>query len=96
MMETREISVEGKKVVGVRVALHPAPLVLLVASKGYVMCGYLNLDTAEKLGQAAAMVTGVKTIEDALNAKIVKLTSKAAALGVKEGMTGREALGLMG
>jgi uncharacterized protein YunC (DUF1805 family) len=92
MMETREISVDGKKVVGVRVALHPAPLVLLVASRGYVMCGYLNLDTAEKLEQAAAVVRGVKTFEDVLKAKIVATTSGAKALGVRAGMRGREAL----
>jgi len=96
MIETKELLVKGKTVVGVRVALHPAPLVLLIAPKGYVMCGYLNSDTAEKLGQAAAVVTGVKTFEDVLNAKIIKVTSKARALGVKEGMTGRGALELMG
>lgn len=92
MIETKEVLVEGKKVFGVRVALHPAPLVLLVASKGYVMCGYLNLETAEKLEQAAAVVRGVKTFDNVLKAKIVAATSGAKALGVREGMSGREAL----
>jgi len=33
-------------------------LVLVVAEKGYVICGYLNMETAEKLGDCAAVVTG--------------------------------------
>jgi uncharacterized protein YunC (DUF1805 family) len=72
--------------------LENANLVLLKAKKGYIMCGLLNIETAERLGQTAAMVTGVKTAEDALKAKIKTATTKAKALGVKEGMSGKEAL----
>jgi uncharacterized protein YunC (DUF1805 family) len=67
-------------------------LVLLKAKKGYVMCGLLNIETAERLGQAAAMVTSVKTAEDARNAKIKAATTQAKNLGVKEGMSAKEAL----
>ncbi|PIU13396.1 MAG: hypothetical protein COT21_02120 [Hadesarchaea archaeon CG08_land_8_20_14_0_20_51_8] len=59
------------------------------------MCGYLNLETAEKFGQVAAIVTGVKSFDDVLSAKIVKLTMKAKELGIKEGMAGRDALNRM-
>ena len=77
---------------GVKVELPRAPLLLLIAPRGYVMCGYLNISTAEELGQAAAIVRGVKTFEDVLSTKIVRATSGAERLGVKDGMSGREAL----
>ena len=95
MIETREIVIDGKKVVGLKVDLPGAPLLLLAAPRGYIMCGYLNLGTAEKLGQAAAIVTGVKSFEDVLNAKVASITTRAKQLGIREGMPGREALKLM-
>ena len=74
------------------IELENANLVLLKAKKGYVMCGLLNIETAERLGQAAALVTGVKTSEDALKAKVKAVTAAAKKLGVSEGMTAEEAL----
>ncbi len=77
------------------IELQNANLVLLKAKKGYVMCGLLNLETAERLGQAAALVTGVKTAEDALKAKVKSATTAAKKFGIKEGMTGEEAIKLL-
>lgn len=96
LIESGEILVEGVKVLAVKVELPRAPLLLLVAPKGYVMCGYLNLETAERLGQAAAMVKGVKSFDEVLEASIAAGTTKAKELGIREGMLGREALKLMG
>lgn len=90
-MESRKM----ESATGIKIELQNANLVLIKGEKGFIMCGYLNIDAAEKMGDAACVVTGVKTVEDALNAKIVKATSKAKALGVREGMTGREALKLL-
>ncbi len=90
--------IEEKKLpngAGIRVSLPNANLILLLGKKGFVMCGYLNLEAAEKLGDAAAIVTGVSTIEEALNADVKKVTSKARELGVREGMSGEEALKLL-
>jgi len=39
--------------------------------------------------------TGIKNFDDALKAKIVEVSDKAKENGIKEGMTGREALELM-
>lgn len=91
-----KVEIGEMKCVGIKVDLPGAPLLLIVASKGYLMCGYLNIETAERLGQAAAVVTGVRVFEDMLSARIVKATSKARELGVVEGMEGREALVRMG
>jgi uncharacterized protein YunC (DUF1805 family) len=68
---------------------------VIIAEKGFVMCGFLNVDAGENVGAAAAMVSGVKTFEDVLNAEIKATTSKAKGLGVIAGMKGSEALRLM-
>ena len=44
---------------------------------------------------AAAMVSGVKTFEDILNAEVRAATSKAKGIGVQLGMRGAEALARM-
>jgi uncharacterized protein YunC (DUF1805 family) len=88
MIETK--SIEGAY--GVKLSLQNANLLIVVAKKGYVMCGYLNIETAEKLGDAACIVTGVSTFEEVLDAKVKEYTTKAAELGVTTGMTGRQAI----
>ena len=81
---------------GVKVELpNSPPLLIIVADKGFVMCGYLNIQAAEGLGVAAAMVSGVRTFEDVLEAEVRACTSRARELGIKEGMKGREALELL-
>jgi uncharacterized protein YunC (DUF1805 family) len=77
------------------IGLENANLVLIKARRGYLMCGLLNVEAAERLDQAACTVSGVKTPEEALKAKVKAATKKAKSLGVREGMTGEEALRLM-
>ena len=91
MIETKKIG----NSIGLKVELQNANFLMIVAKKGFIMCDYLNSDTAEKLNDAACVVTGVKTFDDVLNAKIVKLTTNARELGIKEGMLGKEALKLL-
>ena len=93
-MKTREIVIDGKKGVGIEIDLPGAPLVLAKGPKGFVMCGYLDLHTADKVNAPAAIVRGVKTVDDLLKAPVVAVTAAGTALGVKPGMTGYEALEL--
>ncbi len=87
------LRVDGFSFLGVRVDLPDSPpLLLIVAEKGFVMCGFLNLEVAERLGVAAAIVSGVRTFEDVLNAEVEGVTSKAGSLGVRVGMKSIEAL----
>ena len=91
-----QVEVDGRRALGIRVELPGSPpLLIIVAERGFVMCGFLNVEAAERLGVAAAMVSGVKTFEDVLEAEVRAATSRARALGVREGMRGREALALM-
>lgn len=81
-----------KKARGIVVPLKNARLVLAWGKKGYVMCGYLNLAVAEKFKDAAAVVTGVKTIGDLLKRPVVACTPAARRAGVRPGMSGLQAL----
>jgi uncharacterized protein YunC (DUF1805 family) len=68
------------------------PLLVISGSKGALACGYLNVDTFEKLDEAGAIVSGVNSWEDMLDATIIAASSAAGRLGVSPGMTGRQAL----
>jgi uncharacterized protein YunC (DUF1805 family) len=93
MISIMTVKVNGKACLGMRAELPDSPpLLLIIAEKGFVMCGFLNIDAAEKLDVAAAVVSGVKTFEDVLNAQIKTMTSKAKGFGVEAGMKGAEAL----
>lgn len=93
MISVMSVRVYDKICLGVRVELPGSPpLLLVVAEKGFVMCGFLNADVAEKLGVVAAVVSGVKSFEEVLNANVKATTSKAEALGVSIGMKGVDTL----
>ncbi|MEM2815639.1 MAG: DUF1805 domain-containing protein [Candidatus Bathyarchaeia archaeon] len=90
------VKVGDRDCIGVKVELPESPpLLVVVAEKGFVMCGFLNLEVAERLKVAAAVVTGVQSFEDVLNAEVKAVTSRAESLGVKPGMRGLDALRLM-
>lgn len=67
-------------------------LLIIKAEKGFLGCGYINIEVANKVGDAVAIVTGVKTFDDMLKANVVKISEKAKKLGIQEGVSGREAL----
>ena len=93
MISVQTVKVDGKNCLGLRVELPDAPpLLLIIAEKGFVMCGFLNMEAAERLGVTAAMVSGVKTFDDVLNAQVKAMTTKAKGFGVEAGMKGVEAL----
>ena len=93
MISVMSVKVYDKTCLGLRVELPDSPpLLLVVAERGFVMCGFLNVDVAEKIGVAAAVVSGVKSFEDVLDANVKAATSKAEVLGVNVGMKGIDAL----
>lgn len=69
-----------------------SPLLLIKGAKGILACGYLNIETFNRTGEAAAIVTGVKTHEDMVTAKVIAVSNAARSAGVEIGMTGEEAL----
>ena len=87
-----EIDLEGNLLEGYAVPTANTVILLIKAKRGFLGCGYFSLATAEKVGDAAVIVSGVSDFETMLAAKVKGFSSAAAALGVTEGMTGREAL----
>ncbi|MBQ9420564.1 MAG: DUF1805 domain-containing protein [Lachnospiraceae bacterium] len=94
MLKVDQITVNGIEALGVTL---PAPggeghpnMIVVPCKKGYLMCGYLNMEAAEKFGDAAVLVGGAD-LQAVLSNPIKGMTTAAAKLGVKEGMTGAEA-----
>ncbi|SFM48443.1 YunC family protein [Methanolobus profundi] len=94
-MQIEKIELENGSAMGLSFQMQKAPLLVIRADKGFVMCGYLDLDTAGVLGDVAVKVKGVNTFDDVLKAQVVGATPEAIDLGIKVGMTGKEALELM-
>lgn len=92
-METKEFYVNKTLFKAVSLDLcDKSQLLMITSPKGYIMCGYLNINTAQKRGDVACIVTGVKTLEDVLNSNIVALTSNAQQLGIEMGMSVKNVL----
>ncbi|MCH2212011.1 MAG: YunC family protein [Fuerstiella sp.] len=68
------------------------PLLIIKASQGLLACGYLNLETFNKTGEACALVTGVSNFDEMLTKGVSGVSSAAADLGVVVGMSGKDAL----
>ena len=94
-MLVEEIKLENGSALGLKLDMEHAPLLVIRAAKGFVMCGYLNIDVANKLGDVAVRVSGVKSFEDVLNAKAVDVSEAAKKLGITLGMPAREVLNKM-
>ena len=71
------------------------PLMIIKGSKGFLGCGYVNIDVCDKVGECCAIVTGVNTFEDMEKAEIVAVSRAAEQLGICRGMDGRSALELL-
>ncbi len=90
-----EVSFEGKRYIAVKHEIGNLPLIVVKAKNGYVACSYIDKDTAEKVGDVAAFVSGVKNIDDLKKAKIRHATTWAEDLGIREGMSVKKALEIM-
>lgn len=79
---------------------HRGQYCAILTRAGIVGCGIYDLKTAAEFGQAIAIAKGTPAKplvepEDLFEAKIVGVTPQAEALGIRPGMTGREAVELM-
>lgn len=85
MIFVDDVKIGGKHYTYLKVEMKSAPLVMIKGENGFVMCGYLNMQAAEKLNDCAVRVTGVSDLESLLDARVVELTSAAKDLGISEG-----------
>jgi len=71
------------------------PLLLIKGRRGLLACGYLSVDTFNKTGEAAAIVTGVRTFDDMASATVARVSQAGEQLGLRAGMTGAQVLELV-
>lgn len=98
MTQITQLDVKGTAAQGIMLCApggedHPN-MIIIQCKSGYLMCGYLNIDAAEKFGDAAVLVGGAD-FQAVLDNPIKGMTSAAAKAGVKEGMTGAEAAAVL-
>jgi uncharacterized protein YunC (DUF1805 family) len=85
MMIYRRIKVGKKLVETFLIPLSEKNLILLKGSRGYIMCGYLNLNAARRFRDCGVKIVGIKTIDEALKATVHSCTPAAARLGITKG-----------
>lgn len=86
------VSINGQAFEAVAFPTEHSVVLMIRGKKGLLGCGYLSVATADKTGDAVAIVSGVKNYDDMLKAEVKAVSAAAAALGVAAGMTGKEAL----
>ncbi|MEN8116795.1 MAG: DUF1805 domain-containing protein [Bacteroidota bacterium] len=86
---------EGREFTAYSIPTNNTFVLVITAENGFLGCGYLNIEVANKVDDVCAIVTGVKTPDEMLSASVIAVSNTAAELGIKKGMTGREALLLM-
>ena len=90
MMDT--VQLDGHTLDAVCFATQNTKILVIRAGRGILGCGYVSLETAAKVGDALAVVSGVSCYDDMLAASVKAVSPAAEALGVRPGMTGAEAL----
>ena len=91
-MIIEQIALNNGTALGLKFEMQNAPLLVIKADKGFVMCGYLDIDMAETLGDVAVRVRGVNTFDDVLDAQVVGATAAAIDLDIDMKMNARDAL----
>lgn len=71
------------------------PLLVIRGARGVLACGYLNVETFNKTGEVGAIVSGVRTFDDMLAAKVVACSAAATQAGIQPGITGADVLELI-
>src|SRR5436853_7221103 len=94
---SRELQFENGTAIGISNRWDRGQYCSILTRAGIVGCGIYDLETPAEFGQAIAIARGTPASpltepEDLFDARIVGVTPKAAARGVRVGMTGREAV----
>ncbi|MCM3272250.1 YunC family protein [Paenibacillus elgii] len=96
MMRMEPVELDGHTALAIEVKLPKTNLLAVATDKGYIMCGALDVgllnERLRERGIIAARATGVRTIEELLEAPLESVTYGAESLGVVPGMKGRDAV----
>lgn len=96
MIEMTPITIEGHTFTAITVKLPKTNFMAVTSDKGYIMCGALDVGLLNaKLKDRkiiAARAVGVRTIEQLIEAPLESITYEAENVGIKVGMSGKDAL----
>jgi uncharacterized protein YunC (DUF1805 family) len=96
LIDLSPIEINGHTFLAVSVLLPKTTLLAVTSDKGYIMCGALDVGLLNaKLKDRkiiAGRAVGVRTIDQLLNAPLESVTYEAEALGIHQGMIGKDAL----
>ncbi|HEV3448887.1 MAG TPA: DUF1805 domain-containing protein [Gemmataceae bacterium] len=97
---SRPIQFKNGCAIGISNRWHKGQYCTILTEAGLVGCGIYDVKTAAEFGQAVAIARGTPQHplvdpEDLFDAKIVEATPQAKQLGIKIGMTGRDAVELL-
>lgn len=73
------------------------PMFIYKATKrpGYIVSYYLDIGASDRVGDVAGVCGAVKTKEEFLRAKLIKVTSWAEKMGLKSGMQVKRAIKIL-
>ena len=86
------IIIDGKAFEGYAIPTTNSSLLLIRGKGGMLGCGYLSVETADRIGDVLAVVRGVNNYEDMQARHVVEVSKAAAKLGIEVGMSGKDAL----
>ncbi|MGE7183864.1 YunC family protein [Peribacillus sp. NPDC006672] len=96
MISIVPIILDNHTFLAISVGLPKTNLLAVASEKGYIMCGALDVallnDKLRDRKILAGRATGVKSIEELLEAPLESVTWEAVEKGIYPGMIGREAL----
>jgi uncharacterized protein YunC (DUF1805 family) len=96
MMSMYPVQLEGFTATAIEVKLPKTTLLAVTTDIGYIMCGALDIGLLnERLKDRqilAARATGVRTIEELLEAPLESVTHEAERMGIMPGMKGKDAI----
>lgn len=91
-MEIQYIDLNGNRLKGVKIPTKNTAILIIEAPKGFLGCGYFDIEVANKFNDAAAIITGVKNLKEMLEKPVQRVSKAAQNLGIKEGALGIDAL----
>ena len=91
-MKTQTLHTTSAPAEGYIIPAGPFNIVCVTCTHGLVGCAVFSPDIFQKLERACALVRGVSSVEDLLNAPIFALNAAAEARGLHIGMSGQEAV----
>ncbi|WP_029423272.1 YunC family protein [Alicyclobacillus macrosporangiidus] len=96
MVKVQPVWIGDHAAVAIEVDLPKTNLLVITTDHGYVMCGALDIQLLrERLadrGIVAARAVGVRTLDELVNGTVESCTQAAESLGIRPGMSVRDAL----